>query len=486
MSAAHVLVVDDERDLLELLSLRLEHHGYAVTTEASARGALELLAREVFDVVILDLRLEDGDGMDVLARIRETDPDLPVVMLTAHGSIEAAVEAMRRGAYGFLTKPFHDHELLQRLENALEGSQLRRELASFRRMLGGSSPGARLIGGSDAIARVRELLARIAPSDATALITGESGTGKELAARIIHELSPRAESAFVAINCAALPAELLESELFGHVKGAFTGAQQAKDGLFRAAEGGTIFLDEIGDAPLPVQAKLLRVLQERRFMPVGSVTELECDVRVLAATNRDLARAVADGTFREDLYYRLHVVPVRLPPLRERPEDIAPLADLFLREAAQQQGAGRIRLCPDALTALRQHSWPGNVRELANVMTGAALLAEGEVLRWSDVAAVLPAPPPGPAREIRETPLDASPATGLPRELVASPDGSLLTMREAREAFDRAYLEEALARSQGNVSKAARMAERHRTDFHDLLRRHGIDAARFRQIKSAD
>jgi len=474
----HVLVIDDEEDLCVLLEMRLEHHGYAVTTEVSARGALALLEREVFDVVILDLRLEDGDGMDVLQKIRALDPDLPVVMLTAHGSIEAAVEAMRYGAYGFLTKPFHDHELLQRLEHALEGSLLRRELASFRRMLGGPNRGARLIGGSDSIDAVRQLLSRVAPADATVLITGESGTGKELAARIIHELSPRSERAFVAINCAALPPNLLESELFGHVRGAFTGAERNKTGLLAAAEGGTIFLDEVGDAPLSVQAKLLRVLQERRFMPLGSVTEQDCDVRVVAATNRDLSQAVSAGTFREDLYYRLHVVPVRMPPLRDRPEDIPPLADLFLRQAAQQQGMGRVQLDSDAVRVLRNHPWPGNVRELANVMTGAALIARDGRVGPEELAAVLPEhasqlPPRA------STPPPSGPAEP-PVSMFEGGDG-LLTMREAREVCDRAYLREVLRRCKGNVSRAARLAERNRTDFHDLLRRHDIDASRFRE-----
>ncbi|MEQ8277480.1 MAG: sigma-54 dependent transcriptional regulator [Deltaproteobacteria bacterium] len=479
---AHVLVVDDEEDLCLLIAMRLEHHGYAVTTESSARGAVELLSRELFDVVVLDLRLEDGDGMEVLDRIRAHDPDLPVVMLTAHGSIEAAVEAMQRGAYGFLTKPFHDHELLQKLEHALEGSQLRREVASFRRMVGDESGDQRLMGGSASITDVRELLSRIAPSDATVLVTGESGTGKELAARSLHALGPRRDRAFVAVNCAALPPDLLESELFGYVKGAFTGADRDKEGLLSAARGGTIFLDEIGDAPATVQAKLLRVLQERRFMRLGAVEEEPCDVRVVAATNRDLRDDVAQGRFREDLFYRLHVVPVRMPPLRERREDVPPLADLFLRRAAQQQGTERPQLQPEAVRLLVAHDWPGNVRELANVMMGAALLARDGRVGVDELSAVMPgvvAPP-----RVREEP--SEPPARAPTNLCEGSDGALLPMRQAREQFDREYLCEALRRADGNVSAAARSAERNRTDFHDLLRRHGIDANTFRSTADED
>ncbi|MCB9598463.1 MAG: sigma-54-dependent Fis family transcriptional regulator [Sandaracinaceae bacterium] len=474
---AHVLVVDDEEDLCELLAMRLEHHGYAVTTETSMRGAFELLTRELFDVVVLDLRLEDGDGMELLDRMREQDPDLPIVMLTAHGSIEAAVEAMQRGAYGFLTKPFHDHELLQKLEHALEGSQLRRELASFRRMVGDASSDQRLTGVSAAIAEVRELLTRIAPSEATVLITGESGTGKELAARTIHALSPRRDGPFVAVNCAALPAALLESELFGYVRGAFTGADRDKDGLLTVAGGGTVFLDEIGDAPAPVQAKLLRVLQERRFTRLGAVQELGCDVRVVAATNRDLRQDVASGRFREDLFYRLHVVPVRMPSLRERPEDIATLADLFLRRAAQQTGLPRLQLHAGAARLLHDYAWPGNVRELANLMTGAALLARDGRVGIDEMVSLLPALAQAQRRD--EEHLAVS--TLAPAQFMGVETGDLVPMRQARDNFDRAYLREALRRAQGNVSAAARLAERNRTDFHDLLRRHGIDANDFRE-----
>jgi len=306
--ANRVLVVDDDLELCELISLRLEAQGMQVTSVPTGQQALELVESGKVEAMVLDLRLGDVDGLEVLAQARERIPELPVVILTAHGTIETAVEAMRRGAYGFLTKPFQDHELVQKLVHALERTTLQREVDDLRRIVAGV-PRERLIGRSPAITQVRAHIARVAPSDATVLVLGESGTGKELAARLLHGLSRRAHGPFVAVNCGALPPELLESELFGHVKGAFTGATQSREGLFGAARGGTLFLDEVGEAPPGVQVKLLRVLQERRYTRVGSNTEEEADVRVVAATNRELREEVEVRRFREDLFYRLCVVP---------------------------------------------------------------------------------------------------------------------------------------------------------------------------------
>ncbi|MBX3249679.1 MAG: sigma-54-dependent Fis family transcriptional regulator [Myxococcales bacterium] len=464
-TAPRVLVVDDEEDLCELIAMRLEHHGFEVVTETSYAGAKARIHAEILDAVVLDLRLEDGDGLDLLEEVRRTEPDLPILILTAHGSIETAVEAVKKGAQAFLTKPFHDHELLRKLDDALVGAELRRELAEFRRMVGGN-PSQQLIGKSEPIKQVRELIARVASTDSTVLITGESGTGKELAARKLHTLSPRREGPFVALNCAALPADLLESELFGHAKGAFTGAHQDKTGLLSAADGGTVFLDEIGDAPMSIQAKLLRVLQERTYVPVGSTRERSTDVRIVAATNRDLQADIADGRFREDLFYRLHVVPIRMPPLRERREDILPLAEHFLRKAATKHDLGRVRLTPSALGLLRDHDWPGNVRELANVVEAAAVLASGGLVDADALEVAFP-------RSSQE-------ANAIVRDESEESELSLPPMSDARQRFDRAYLVEVLRRTQGNVSAAARLAGRNRTDFHDLLRRHGIDPNDFR------
>ena len=470
-SRPHVVVVDDEIDLCELLAIRLSHHGYRVSVEHTARGVLEILSREIVDTLVLDLRLGDEDGLDLMTEVHKRSLDLPVIMLTAHGTIETAVEAVRRGAYGFLTKPFHDHELLQKIAHAVERVRLRREVDGLRHLLGEDGEGARLVGASARIGLVREVIARVAPSDATVLLLGESGTGKELAAKSLHAASPRAAGPFVAVHCGALPPDLLESELFGYLRGAFTGATRNKDGYFKAADGGTIFLDEIGDAPPPVQVKLLRVLQERRFTPVGGTEERACDVRVVAATNHDLRQDVAAGCFREDLFYRLHVVPVVMPPLRERNEDIPMLAELFLARTTARHGLPAAHLSSEALRVLREHHWPGNVRELANVIEGAALLSTDGILRPHHLLAVIPE---APTREPAPAPVAAAVARTI------APDTPLPPLRDAREAFDRAYLLEALQRSGGNVTAAARLAGRNRTDFHDLLRRYDINAASFK------
>ncbi|MDC3962351.1 sigma-54-dependent transcriptional regulator [Polyangium jinanense] len=478
----HILVIDDEPHLCELLAYRLEHHGYRVSAELSVRGGMEALEQGNIDAIILDLRLEDGDGMEVLGEVQKRSPDLPVIILTAHGTIETAVLAIQRGAYGFLTKPFQDYELLQKLAHAIESGRLKREVAGLRRIVGDASSDIRLLGTSESIAAVRERIARVAPADATILLLGESGTGKELAARSLHALSARKGRPFVAVNCGALPAELLESELFGHVRGAFTGASRDKDGLFAAARGGTLLLDEIGEAPAPVQVKLLRVLQEKRFSKVGSATEEDADVRIVAATNRDLRAEVAAGRFREDLFYRLHVVPIVMPPLRERKDDIPLLAELFLRRAAARYGLAEPYLSPEAMRVLLAHSWPGNVRELANVMEGAILLCQDERIRPQHILATLATPARPPTPITSEAPAESAeeePPLGL-AVLGGDPEAPLPPLRAARDSFERAYLVEALRRAGGNVSAAAKLAGRNRTDFHDLLRKHGLSGADFK------
>jgi two-component system response regulator GlrR len=473
----HVVIVDDEADLCELIAMRLEHNGYRVTCEQTARGGIEVLEREVVDAMVLDLRLDGESGLDLLDDIQQRSLDLPVVMLTAHGTIETAVEALERGAYGFLTKPFDAHELLQKLNHAVERVRLRRELANLRRMLGEAGGNERLLGTSARIAQVRDLIIRIAPADATVLVMGESGAGKEVAARSIHAHSARRAGPFLAINCGALPAELLESELFGYMRGAFTGAQRDKDGLFAAAEGGTLMLDEIGDAPPAVQVKLLRVLQERCYYPVGSTEARTADVRVIAATNKDLRAEVEAGRFRDDLFYRLHVVPIVLPPLREHPEDIPLLAELFLTRAATQHVRATPHLSHEALRLLMEHDWPGNVRELANVVEGAVLLSTDGVLRPAHVLAVLSRRAPV-ADQVAVEPA-TPPSRALPDATLTLLE-SMPPLREARDAFDRVYLQEIVRRCNGNVSAAAKLAGRNRTDFHELLRRHEIAAADYR------
>ncbi|MBX3200613.1 MAG: sigma-54-dependent Fis family transcriptional regulator [Labilithrix sp.] len=467
--AANVLVVDDDRELCELLAIRIEAAGYNVSVEHDVRGALAHVGRERVDAILLDLRLGQEDGFDVLDGVSKRSGDVPVIILTAHGTIDLAVDAMRRGAFGFVTKPFHDHDLLQKLKHTVESHRLRREVAGLRRIVGVADERARLVGVSPAIERVREMVGLVAPTETTILILGESGTGKELVARSIHTLSPRKEGPFVAVNCAGLSSELLESTLFGHKRGAFTGAVSDREGLFGAARKGTLFLDEIGETPLDVQAKLLRVLQERRFLPVGSTLEQEADVRIITATNRDLKQEVVEKRFREDLFYRLHVVPLAMPPLRERREDVTLLAEMFLERAAARAGVEPPRLGARALSALSEHSWPGNVRELENVMEAAVLLCRDGEIDLDHLPGVGVAAPAGDPSAS-----DLAQAASRLMSTYAPPDAPVPPpLREARDAFERAYLDAVLSRSNGNVTAAAKLAGRNRTDFYDLMRRHG-------------
>jgi len=472
----HVVVIDDEPDMCELLALRLEHHRYRVSVAHSIAEGVACIERDTVDAIIADLRLEHGSGLDVLEEVQKRSLDIPVVILTAHGTIETAVEAMSRGAYGFLTKPFHDHELLQKLAHAVERVRLRREVAGLRTLFGAGEDD-RLLGTSARITEVRDVISRVAKTDATVLLLGASGTGKELAARSLHRLSNRAQKPFVAINCGALPGELLESELFGHLRGSFTGAVKDKEGVFSAAGRGTLFLDEIGEASLPVQVRLLRVLQEKRFRPVGSTAEREAECRIVAATNRDLRAEVKAGRFREDLFYRLHVVPIAMPPLAERREDIPLLAKVFMNRAAARHGVKPPMMTATATAALTGHGWPGNVRELANVCEAALLLVRSDILDRDDIEAVLPmsgAPPKVPAIDAADDELD----TDVDDPLTS--DVEMPTLKEARELADRTYLDQLMRRTRGNVSRAARVSGRNRTDLHELLRRHGFNPATYR------
>jgi two-component system, NtrC family, response regulator GlrR len=471
----HVVVVDDEPDMCELLAMRLEFHGYRVSIAHTIAGGVACLERDVVDAIIADLRLEHGSGLDVLDEVQKRSLDIPVVILTAHGTIETAVEAMSRGAYGFLTKPFHDHELLQKLAHAVERVRLRREVAGLRTIVGGSDDD-RLLGTSARIAEVRDVIGRVARTEATVLLLGASGTGKELAARSLHRLSARASKPFVAINCGALPADLLESELFGHVRGAFTGAVKDKEGVFAAAGRGTLFLDEVGEAPPAVQVRLLRVLQERRFTPIGSTVEREAECRIVAATNRDLRAEVAAGRFREDLFYRLHVVPVAMPPLADRVEDIPLLAKVFLNRAAARHGVPPPQLASSALALLQAHRWPGNVRELANVCEAALLLVRSDSIERDDIEAVLPGTTAPAAAAVDPDGDDGADDA----DAVLSTPSTLPTLREARDAAERSYLDQLLRHTGGNVSRAARIADRNRTDLHELLKRHGLTPTTYR------
>ena len=447
MSAhAQLLLVDDDADLLRLLSMRLKAAGHRVSCAASAEAALAQLALERPQLVISDVQLPGLDGLTLFDRIHASHPSLPVILLTAHGTIPDAVEATARGVFSYLTKPFDGKALLQKVDEALalsapaEGSPA--APAAWRSHIVSRS------------ARMEALLAEaamVARSDASVLIRGESGSGKELLAQALHQASPRASKPFVAVNCSAIPEMLLESELFGHVKGAFTGAVAHHRGLFQAADGGTLFLDEIGDMPPALQVKLLRVLQERSVRPVGASQTVPIDVRILSATHRDLELALADGSFREDLYYRLNVVTLDLPTLAERREDIPLLARHFLARLATKHGKRVNGFAPEALRLLAAAAWPGNVRQLHNVVQQVCALATSPLI----------------------------PLTLVQRAL-RTPSLEVLSYTQARQRFEREYLVGLLKLTDGHVADAARLAERNRTEFYRLLQKHGLTPGRFR------
>ncbi|HEX9787333.1 MAG TPA: sigma-54 dependent transcriptional regulator, partial [Candidatus Binatia bacterium] len=380
MAKGQILVVDDNPNLLELIRMRLESADYDVIATGDEGQAVSALKEKLFDLCIVDLMLANGDGLALMDEFRGIHPDVPTIILTAHGSIESAVEAMRRGAYSYLTKPFEPSDLLMQIERALENRKLNYEIKRLKDILNERYDFANIIARSGKMRAVLDVVSRIAKLDSTVHIHGESGTGKELIAKAIHLASDRKDKPFVALNCAALPESLLESELFGHEKGAFTGAVKSTRGLFTQAHGGTLFLDEIGDMPRATQSKLLRVLQERQFYPVGSEVPLEVDVRVIVATNKDLEDQVRKGLFRDDLFYRIHVIPVFLPPLRERKDDIVPLLEHFFKKYCQHMKKEVKGLTPEALRKLMLHDWPGNVRELENTVEYAVAMTQSDVV----------------------------------------------------------------------------------------------------------
>ena len=386
-----LLIVDDDEQMRRTLVGRFERKGLAVSNAGSGEQALEIAAKARFDVAVLDLHLPGINGVELLEKLKERQPDLEALLLTAHSSVETAVAAMKKGAYDYLLKPFHLPELEVHIQKAYEKVQLARREQRLVQHLHREEPRHRLIGSSPAIRKIAALIEKVAPTDATVLVRGPSGTGKEVVARAIHAGSPRRDSPMVTINCAALQESLLESELFGHEKGAFTGAVQAKPGLVEVAEGGTLFIDEIGEMAVGLQAKLLRVLEDGHFRRVGSTAEQHADVRVVAATNRLLEDEIKSNRFREDLYYRLNVITLRLPPLRERRTDIPELVEYFL--TTRQVGPARCRLAAEALAALMRYDWPGNVRELANVLERAQILAEEATITVDDLPDALFAAP---------------------------------------------------------------------------------------------
>ena len=445
-AGAHLLLVDDDPDLLRLLSMRLEANGYKVTGVDSAEAALARMSMELPAMVISDIRLPGRDGMALFQQIRRQYPALPVILLTAHGTIPDAVEATSLGAYAYLTKPFDAKVLLDRIDQALSLSA-----PSVVQSRSDEHWREEIISRSQAMAELLAEAKLVAVSDASVLIRGESGTGKELLARAIHRASRRARAPFIAVNCGAIPEQLLESELFGHVKGSFTGAVSSREGLIQAADGGTLFLDEIGDMALHLQVKLLRVLQERVVRQVGSDAGRPVDVRVLSATHRDLEQAMLEGQFREDLYYRLNVITLTLPPLSQRREDIGLLATQFLQMLSAKYQKTVNGFAPDALEALTRAAWPGNVRQLYNVVEHVCALATAPLV----------------------------PLTLVQRALRV-PSLEVLSYTEAKQRFERNYLIQLLKLTDGNVADAARLAERNRTEFYRLLQKNDLNPAQFR------
>ena len=439
---ARLLLVDDDPGLLKLLGMRRVSEGYSVVTAESGPEALRVLGREKVDLVISDLRMDEMDGLQLFSEIQKGQPGMPVIILTAHGSIPDAVAATQQGVFSFLTKPVDKDALYKAIDEALEQRSPATDEA-WRQAIVTRSP---------LMLRLLEQAGMVAQSDVSVLINGQSGTGKEIVAQAIHNASPRHDKPFVAINCGALPEQLLESELFGHARGAFTGAVSNREGLFQAAEGGTLFLDEIGDMPVALQVKLLRVLQERKVRLLGSNRDIEINVRIISATHRDLPKAMARGEFREDLFYRLNVVNLKIPPLSERTEDIPLLANHLLRQSADRHKPFVRAFSSDAMKRLMAAKWPGNVRQLVNVIEQCVALTSSPVI-----------------------------GDALVEQALEGENTALPTFVEARNQFELNYLRKLLQITRGNVTHAARMAGRNRTEFYKLLSRHELDANDFKE-----
>ncbi|KJS00036.1 MAG: response regulator GlrR [Desulfobulbaceae bacterium BRH_c16a] len=449
-NAKTILAIDDDASILRVIGMRLKANGYCVLSASDSRKAIDLAEQNYIDLAVIDYKLNDDNGVDLMEKLRDLQPLLPAIILTAYGTIGSAVNAMERGACNYLTKPFDGDELIRQIENCLEKS----------RMLNGRYPPdeqhnhpaffSRIIARSREMKSVLAKVVQVAVTDSNVYIEGESGTGKELIARCLHAASPRKNGPFIAINCAAIPENLLESELLGYEKGAFTGADGRREGLFARAHGGSFFFDELSELPLSMQAKLLRILEEREFYPLGSNRKVKVDVRIIAASNSNLDKLMHDRLFREDLYYRIHVIPIVLPPLRRRKEDILPLARHFLAGFSKEAKKNLRDISPDALRKLMAYDWPGNVRELENSMEYAVAMAEGEIITPDLIACM-------------------------------SGEESIQPLRHARDNFEKEYLTQLLELNQGNVSQAAKAAGKYRADFYALLRKHGLNPTEFRE-----
>lgn len=451
MAGEHILIVDDDKNMLEVLRFRLESEGYKVTSANMVKDALTMTKDDSFDLAMLDLKIDRNDGIELMQKLHRLSPEMPVIILTAYGTIETAVDAMKHGAYSYLTKPFDRRDLCLQIKNGLEKSSLSREIRRLRALVGERYEFENIIGKSKKMHEVMEQLSRTAEIDSNVCIYGESGTGKELIAKSLHLLSSRKEKLFVAINCAAIPEGLLEAELFGYEKGAFTGAVRNKKGFFAQADGGTIFLDEISEMSESMQAKLLRVLQEKEFHPLGAEKSIKVDVKIIAATNKNLEDEVKSSNFREDLFYRIHVIPVYIPPLRERKEDIPLLVDHFMKKFAGNMKKEIKGISTPALQKLLSYEWPGNVRELENSIEYAVAMTTGDII-----------------------------GEDLILQTKTVEQGELKPLKEAKNEFERKYISNLISLTRGNVSKASRLAGKYRSDFYDLLKKHNLKIADFK------
>jgi two-component system response regulator GlrR len=448
----NILVVDDDRNILNVIQMRLESESYRVFKALNSNQALTFIGDNDIDLALVDLRLKDEDGIMLMDDIHRANPNLPIIILTAHGSINSAVEAMKRGAANYLTKPFNYQELLLQIQNCLEKSELSREVNTLRNICAVQFGFKNIIGRSEGMKRVLEQVAQAAETDSNVHIEGESGTGKELIAKSLHLSGPRKKGPFVAINCAAIPETLLESELFGYKKGAFSGAVSDKKGLFVQAHNGSFFLDEISEMPLTMQSKLLRVLEEREFFPVGGHQTIKVDTRIITASNKNLEQEVENKNFREDLYYRIHVIRIQLPPLRDRRDDIPLLAKHFLKKYAAEMKKEITAFSSAALQKLLRHHWPGNVRELENTIESAVAMGAG-----NEIGADLI----------------------LPK--CEADNECIKPLKEAKDDFMKNYLLQLVEFTQGNVSQAAKLAGKYRADLYELMKRYKLDPSNFRE-----
>ena len=447
-----ILVVDDDRSILKVVKMRMEAHDYQVSAAADVKTALDKANKVAFDLAVVDLKLNGSDGIELMDDLRKINPEMPVIILTAHGTINSAVEAMKKGAFGYLTKPFDHHELLLQIEKSLEKRKLTKEVKRLRNIVEEKYGFDNLIGKSPKMKQILMQVSQAAKTDSVVYIGGESGTGKELIAKNLHLASDRGDGPFVAINCAAIPENLLESELFGYQKGAFTDAHQNKQGLFAQAQGGTFFLDEISEMPMNMQAKLLRVLEEKAVHPVGAGTPIKVDTRILAASNKNLEEELQKGNFREDLFYRIYVIVIQLPPLRERKEDIPLLVGHFLGKYSKQAGKKITGISPAASKKLLRYDWPGNVRELENTIESAVAMADKNIITQDLI---------------------------LQNQPFANE--SLKSLKDAKQDFEKNYLIELITLTKGNVTEAAKLAGKYRADLYELLKKYKMNPADFRK-----